>query len=132
MASSRLDALCVKYIIALLRQETDRVSALLAAVFVDEEPLRSESKIPASPVEQAPQEALLPGLDPRHQRFLAELLQKPSWTRADLEATAAGMQIMLDGALEHINEAAFALIGEPLTEGDDPVYVQQNILENVE
>ena len=42
------------------------------------------------------------------------------------------MQIMLDGALESINEAALDLVGEPLTEGDDPIYVQQSILENAE
>jgi hypothetical protein len=39
---------------------------------------------------------------------------------------------MLDGALERINDAAFDLVGEPITEGDDPVYVQQNILEAAE
>ena len=43
---------------------------------------------------------------------------------------AAQSQIMLDGALERINEAAFDLVGEPITEGDDPVCVQQNILED--
>lgn len=75
----------------------------------------------ASAVETRPEEELLPGLDAKHQKFLAELLQKPSWTRSELKAAAAKMQIMLDGALEHINEAAFDLIGEPLTEGDDPV-----------
>jgi hypothetical protein len=45
---------------------------------------------------------------------------------------AAQLQIMLDGALERINDAAFDLIGEPVTEGDDPVYVQQTILEAAE
>jgi hypothetical protein len=48
-----------------------------------------------------------------------------------LEETASKMQIMLDGALERINEASFDLLGEPITEGDDPICVQQNILENV-
>jgi uncharacterized tellurite resistance protein B-like protein len=121
--------------LAALRRETEQVSALLAGVFVEEEvpkeaPTQAENL--ASAVETRPQEELLPGLDSKHQKFLAELLQKPSWTRSELKAAAAKMQIMLDGALEHINEAAFDLIGEPLTEGDDPVYVQQNILETAE
>lgn len=116
-----------------LRKETDQVNALLAEVFVEEDvPNTGPTRTPApvSSLETDPQDELLPGLDPKYQRFVAELLQKPSWTRLELEATAAKMQIMLDGALERINEAAFDLMGEPLTEGDDPVYVQQNILEN--
>jgi TerB-C domain len=111
------------------------VSALLAGVFVEAETPNAASIQTVNtelPLETHPQEGLLPGLDFKHQQFLAELLQKPSWTRAELKATAAKVRIMLDGALERINEGAFDLIGEPLTEGDDPVYVQQNILENAE
>lgn len=118
-----------------LRQETEQVSALLAGVFVEEETpdaAQIQAPNPISSLEAPPQGELLPGLDSKHNQFLAELLQKPSWTRSELEATATKMQIMLDGALEQINEAAFDLIGESLTEGDDPVYVQQNILENAE
>ena len=118
-----------------LRQETEQVSALLAGVFVDEETqiaAPSQTTNPASSASETHPQYELPGLDSKHQRFLAELLRKPSWTRSELKAAAAKMQIMLDGALERINEAAFDLIGEPLTEGDDPVYVQKNILENAE
>ena len=79
-----------------------------------------------------PDEVLLPGLDSKLQRFLKELLRKASWTRKELQSMAAQSQIMLDGALERINDAAFDLVGEPVTEGDDPVYVQQNILEVAE
>jgi hypothetical protein len=121
--------------LAALRKETEQVSALLAGVFVEEETPNMpqiQATNPVSSLAAPPQDGLLPGLDSKHQQFLAELLQRPSWTRSELEATAAKMQVMLDGALEHINEAAFNLIGEALTEGDDPVYVQQNILENAE
>jgi uncharacterized tellurite resistance protein B-like protein len=121
--------------LAALRQETEQVSALLAGVFVEEETPATgltQATKSGSSLETHPQDELLPGLDSKHQLFLTELLQKPSWTRSELKAATARMQIMLDGALERINEAAFDLIGEPLTEGDDPVYVQQNILENAE
>jgi hypothetical protein len=119
--------------LAALRQETEQVSALLAGVFVEEE---KPNEVPTQTTDQIsslaahPQDELLPGLDAKHHRFLAEILQRPSWTRSELEGAAAKMQIMLDGALERINEAAFDLVGEPITEGDDPVYVQQNILED--
>jgi uncharacterized tellurite resistance protein B-like protein len=119
--------------LAAVRQETEQVSALLARVFVEEEmanDVPTQATNPMSSVETYPQDELLPGLDPKHKQFLAEILQRPLWTRSELEATAARMQIMLDGALELINEAAFDLVGELITEGDDPVYVQRNILED--
>jgi uncharacterized tellurite resistance protein B-like protein len=121
--------------LAALRQETEQVSALLAGVFAEEEtPIENPTQLMnrSRSVETHPQEELLPSLDSKHKRFVAALIQKPSWTRSELEAAAATMQIMLDGALERVNEAAFDLIGEPLTEGDDPIYVQQSILENAE
>jgi hypothetical protein len=83
-------------------------------------------------MEESARDGLLPGLDPKHQQFLAEILHKASWTREELQATAGRLQIMLDGALERINDAAFDLFGEPVTEGDDPIYVQQHILEAAE
>ena len=119
--------------LAAIRQETEQVSALLAGVFVEEEKPNEAPTQVTGPISYSvlhPQDELLPGLDAKHQRFLAEILQRPSWTRSELVGTAAKMQIMLDGALERINEAAFDLVGEPITEGDDPVYVQQNILED--
>lgn len=118
-----------------LRRETDQVSALLAGVFAEEEspsPLEWEASGNAPEEEEMTQGALMPGLDPKHQQFLAELLRRGSWTRTELQAMAARLQIMLDGALERINDAAFDLFGEPVTEGDDPVYVQQSILEAAE
>lgn len=121
--------------LAALRRETDQVSALLSEVFVEEEP-PSPSQRETISAESAPstlsKDGLLPGLDPKHQRFLTELLSKASWPREELRSLATQSQIMLDGALERINDAAFDLVGEPITEGDDPVYVQQNILEAAE
>ncbi|MGC1871179.1 MAG: TerB N-terminal domain-containing protein [Acidobacteriaceae bacterium] len=121
--------------LAALRRETDQVSALLDEVFAEEESPCSSQRDVASlvlPAEKSLDDALLPGLDSKHLRFLAELLRRASWTREELQSMAAHLQIMLDGALERINDAAFDLLGEPITEGDDPVYVQQNILEAAE
>jgi hypothetical protein len=39
------------------------------------------------------------------------------------------MQVMLDGALEQINDAALETLGSLLVEGDDPVYVETELLE---
>ncbi len=118
-----------------LRRETEQVSALLAEVFVEEEPTNftQAERMPAKSQNAiSPENVLLPGLDLQHEQFLAQLLSKATWARQELQTVAAGLQIMLDGALERINDAAFDLVGEPITEGDDPIFVQQNILEATE
>jgi len=115
-----------------LRRETEQVSALLAGVFADEDPPSSskpEEPTTTSAAEIPARDELLPGLDAKHQQFLVKILGRPSWTREELQSIAQPLQIMLDGALERINDVAFDLFGEPVTEGDDPMYVQQNILE---
>jgi hypothetical protein len=41
------------------------------------------------------------------------------------------MELMLDGALERINEAAMDKFDLPITEGEDPVEVNMEIAEKV-
>ena len=38
---------------------------------------------------------------------------------------------MPDGALEIVNEAAFDLAGEPVTEGSDPVEVNTDVVKEI-
>ena len=58
---------------------------------------------------------------------------KQNWrtTRSELEEIAAEGDMMLDGALEHINEAAYDSFDEPFTEGDDPININQDILKEL-
>ena len=120
--------------IAALQEDTARVSALLAKIFAEEPP--PAPAVP-EPVEAEPAEAEaaaqgLLGLDTAHSSFARMLLSRPHWSREELQDVASDLDLMLDGALEHINEASFDAHDEPLTEGDDPVTVNQHILEKVE
>jgi uncharacterized tellurite resistance protein B-like protein len=118
-----------------LRQETDAVTELLAGVFVEEE---TDTLAPEETLEMRKEDKSLvvgirlPGLDTAHDKFLSLLLTNSVWSRADLLRAASESQIMLDGALERINEAALDFSGEVLIEGDDPLYVQQSALENAQ
>jgi hypothetical protein len=85
----------------------------------------------ASPAKQAatePIETAIAGLDPSHSAFLRALTQKSNWQRGELQAIATQLHLMLDGALEVINEAAFEAIDEALTEGDNPIEVNPDSL----
>lgn len=114
--------------IAALQKETDQVSSLLASVFADAEPETTTSSI-ATQEETAEQKQNLLGLDAEHSAFLRLLLTRPSWLRQELSDVASDMELMLDGALECINEVFFDKFDEALTDGEDPVEVNQHLLE---
>ena len=62
---------------------------------------------------------LLAGLDAAHSALLRALVAQDAWARAEFEELAATWQLMPDGALDRINEAALDAVDEPLLEDDD-------------
>lgn len=132
--------------------ESQEISSILADIFVNEESLpkapssttkthhthtqtsqgRKSSKFkPAKsskssePVTKTVQIA---GLDHAHSELLFALKKQELWQRGELEAIATQLDLMLDGALEVINEAAFDRCEEAVTEGDDPIEVNADVL----
>ncbi len=124
--------------IAALQQDTERVSALLANIFTEvEETVASQAEPLEEPeaepdVESGGTATRLLGLDEAHSALARMMLSRPEWSREELLDVAADLDLMLDGALERINEAAFDAHDLPLCEGDDPVTVNAAILEKVE
>lgn len=118
--------------IAALQEDTAKVSALLSKIFA-EEAAQASSPPPPTPEPEPEDEAQAPlGLDEAHAALLRLLLSRPEWTRSELEDAAADLDLMLDGAMELINEAAFDAFDEPLCEGDDPISVNIELLEKLE
>ncbi|WCM90612.1 tellurite resistance TerB family protein [Acidovorax sp. NCPPB 3576] len=122
--------------VAALQQDTDKVSALLANIFTEEAieaaaPQQNPVMAPEPEEEQAEAPFGLKGLDGAHTSFVNQLASWPEWTREELLDLASDLDLMLDGALERINEAAFDAHDGPLTEGDDPVTINRDILEKV-
>jgi TerB-C domain len=103
--------------------ETAVASQLLQTVFTETASPESERAVSA----QNPVIATT-GLDSAHSAFLKVLSQQSSWNRQDLLAIAQEHGLMPDGALEVINDAALDQCDEPLTEGDDPVMLDPNVL----
>lgn len=122
--------------IAELQKDTEKVSALLANIFAEtDEPAATAIAEPVEPevdaeTAQAPKGLL--GLDDGHSALARMMLSRPQWSREELLDVAADLDLMLDGALEHINEAAFDTHDMALFEGDDPVTVNAEILKKVE
>ncbi|WP_236180791.1 tellurite resistance TerB family protein [Pseudomonas sputi] len=116
--------------IAELQRETAKVSALLAQVFTDDQVEEPEQAVET--VESATEiTADVAGLDLEHSAFLRLLISRAEWSRSELEAAASDMELMLDGALEQINDMAFERFDMPVTEGDDPIEINTDILEEL-
>lgn len=119
--------------------ETGRVQSVLAQIFNEAETaatVRTSSPTPSIASENAPAASLaeassdaIPELDAEHLALLERALQVAGeqWPRADFEAACDALGLLPDGAAEMLNEAAFSVAGEPLLEGDDPLYVNDYV-----
>jgi hypothetical protein len=99
----------------------------LAGVFAEDEPVAET----ADDVAEQPTARGLLGLDDAHSTFLRLLLSRPSWTRSELADAASDLDLMLDGAIEQVNEASLDHWDEPLTDGDDPVEINQEFAQRL-
>lgn len=114
-----------------LQKDSEQVRAVLTEIF-EEQTTIPEPVIapPANDLKtQIAQNILLPGLDAKHEEFLSMILTQDEWSRGALKGKADALGLMLDGALEKINEAGFDAHDMPVTEGDDPIEVNPDILE---
>lgn len=128
--------------IAALQRDTEKVSALLANIFTEPDEPAAAAMPESAEVEPAIEGAEsaetaeassgLMGLDAAHTALARMMLSRPEWSREELLDVAADLDLMLDGALEHINEAAFDAHDMALFEGDDPVTVNTEIMNKVE
>jgi hypothetical protein len=101
--------------------ETTAVTQLLQTVFVEESL--------AGDVLQTQSSGGMIGLDATYAAFLQTLSQQLHWRREDLAQLAQQADLLLDGALEVINEAAFERCDEPLTDGEDPIELNPDVLQ---
>lgn len=118
--------------IAALQKDTEAVSVLLSGIFKEEYlpvPVSVEPE-PETGAEVSPPGLL--GLDEAHGALARLLLSRPEWTRDELGDAAADLDLMLDGAIETLNEAAFDLHDVPFIEGEDVVVVNPELLEKLE
>lgn len=116
--------------IAALHAESEKVSAILGEIFV-EETVRVEPE-PTTP-EEAEVEVhdRVMGLDDEHTALVRLLCTRPEWARDELEELAQDRGVLIDGALEHINEATFDTYNQPFCEGDDPIEINKDVVKEI-
>lgn len=116
--------------IAALTADSQRVSEILTSIFAEVEQPQEAAAV--SEQEEAPVASSIVGLDAAFSEFVRVLISRDSWTRAELEDLAADRGVMLDGTMDHINEAFLDAKESALLEGEDPVEVNKNIAKEIE
>jgi uncharacterized tellurite resistance protein B-like protein len=121
-AGLRLDTAAIAAKLA----ESNQVSAMLTAIFTDE----AEQQEPPLPV---PDDGSPPidGLDKAHSALLRELAAETSWSRGAVEEICARHGLLPDGALDTLNDAALDRTGEPVVEGEDPMTINSDTLQEM-
>jgi len=117
---------------ALLRtieKETDQVKGVLADIFSDHE--KDEADVDTIPAVTAAAVNPLSSLDKAHQNFFHRLLTQEKWERSALLETCKELGLMIDGAMEILNEWAFDNANAPLIEDGEPVYVDVNLAKEI-
>jgi uncharacterized tellurite resistance protein B-like protein len=114
--------------IAALKESSDKIAQRLADIFVEDTP-------PIPSVQEAPEQPqhsnTVLGLDAIHSTFARMLMSRPTWERAELLDVAQDLNIMLDGALEKLNEASLDELNTTFTEGDDPIEINAELMESM-
>ena len=100
--------------------ETRDVSTLLSGIFVEEE-------APAAVAPAIVQANTIGSLDAAHSELLRRLAGRERWARAEIELLAAELSLLTDGALETINDYAYAAAAGAFWEDGDPLLINLNV-----
>lgn len=117
-------------ILAIHESETKDVQTMLNAIFVEDEPATGEyddSTTDSTPIEEEV------GIDKQHYALFESLIRKDKWTREEVEVLCRNLGLMVNGALETINDWSFDKVDAAVLEEDgNVIYVDQEIVEGIE
>lgn len=100
--------------LARIQQDDERSAKLLAALFAAADEPDHESDLVVLAGEHKPEERCFPGLDALHTKLLRAVVSRERWERGLLLDLAVELDLMLDGALEHLNDAVLDVVGDVL------------------
>lgn len=115
-------------LIRIREEETRQVKGVLEEIFStqDEEQIDIGGSTPI-----AQSLSPLSALDQVHQNLLHHLLKQETWDRSVLHEVCKELGIMLDGAMEVLNEWAFDNANAPLIDDGNPVFVDINLAREI-
>ncbi|RTR37675.1 ATPase [Shewanella canadensis] len=109
-------------ILAMHESETSDAKTMLENIFaVDGEP----------EMEVISEQAEPDGLDHAHKELFDTLLIKETWSRNEVNEFCGKLSLMVDGAIETINDWAYEKVDAPVLDDDGDIYVDLEIVEEL-
>lgn len=110
-------------ILAMHESDTNDAKSMLESIFaVDEE--ADLEVIPTADVNEE-------GLESPYKELFETLIAKESWPRKEVHELCSKLNIMVDGALETINDWAYDKVDAPVLDDDGDIYVDLEIVEEL-
>lgn len=109
-------------------QESASVSAMLSSIFEDEEEPPTSESGQTSALDAV---ALEGQLDSAHRSMLQQLSQRSRWSRDEFDTIADRLELMPDGALDAINDAAWDTCDEPAIEDGVELEINQTVCQQL-
>ena len=109
-------------------EETKGVKAVLESIFVDE----STADEPEEIAETTISVTQITGLDANHASFYDRLTSKEQWSSEEVKAICEELNLMVDGAIEVVNDWAFDNVDAPLIDDGSIVYVDLEVAQEIQ
>ncbi len=109
--------------------ETKHAQTMLGAIFASddaEQEIQEEAE-----TEVPPAQVVAQGLDAAHSTLFKSLITQANWSRDAIEGLCKPLGLMVDGAIETINDWAFELVDAPLIDEDGDFFVDLEVAEEL-
>ncbi len=103
----------------------------MSSIFADQHTQPAKSAPQPAENDHEPNKDSLLGLDAEHSAFLRVLAARAQWSRSELTEISQDHGLMIDGAMEQINDAAYRKFDKPFFEGEDPIELNADILKEI-
>ncbi|QDG35732.1 ATPase [Alteromonas mediterranea] len=110
-------------ILAMHESDTNDAKSMLESIFAVDE----EAELGVSPTNDVNEK----GLDSPYKELFETLMAKESWPRKEVHELCSKLNIMVDGALETINDWAYDKVDAPVLDDDGDIYVDLEIVEEL-
>ncbi|MDL2267697.1 TerB N-terminal domain-containing protein [Desulfovibrio sp. OttesenSCG-928-G15] len=115
-------------LIRIREQETRQVRDVLENIFAEQ---IDEPAPVVTPVQAMQHVSPLSGLDQAHQALFNRLVKQAHWERSTVYEICKELGLMLDGAMEVLNEWAFDNVNAPLLDDGDPIYFDTELAKEI-
>lgn len=114
-------------LIRAIADETQQAQRVLGGIFTD----TAEEEVAVVSATSGDNPTAFAKLDPAHQTFFNRLIEQPQWARTAVHELCHELNLMVDGAMEVLNEWAFAHANAPLIDDGDPIYIDIDLAREI-